>query len=172
MGFFKNIGKAVKKGVKQISLKNLVKIGTPLLGAIPIVGGLAQNTVQGVSDSHAMKKEAQRLEAEGKIAEAQAMQAQADFLAKQSGSNVGTVASTTLNAFTKGATEQFVSDLPQSVTTAGGVVGVAVIDSTINEWFKKHWKKSAIGLAVLVSVFFIWKNRKKRTTTKKPNYRK
>ena len=52
MGFFKKIGKTIKKATRQISLKNAVKIGTPLLSAIPVVGGLAQNVVVCMSVAH------------------------------------------------------------------------------------------------------------------------
>jgi hypothetical protein len=158
MGFFKKIGNAIKKGVKQISLKNVVKLGTPLLSMIPVVGGLAQNVVSGISESHELKKQAQQAEAEGKIAEAQALKQQADFLAAQSGAQVGQVAGTTFKVFTKGAADEALANINQSTKEVVAAAGVTVVDATINGWFKKHWSKLAIGIASLLAVFFIWKN--------------
>lgn len=53
MGFFKKIGKTIKKNV---SFKNLVKVATPALGIIPIAGGFLQNTAEGLSAAHQAKK--------------------------------------------------------------------------------------------------------------------
>lgn len=173
MGFFKKIGNAVKKGLKQISLKNAVKIGTPLLGAIPIVGGLVQNTVSGISQAHEMKKEAEKAQAEGKIAEAQALQAQADYIASLSGQKVGQSAGTVFNAFSKGTTEELINTVSQGNKQLAGNVGSAIVDETIKSWFTKHWKKFVIALGVLLSVFLIWKNSKKgqRKPIRKTSYR-
>lgn len=166
MGFFKKLGNAVKKGVKQISLKNVVKIGTPLLGAIPLVGGLAQNIVTGISEADAMKKQARQAEEEGRIADALALQQQADYLAKLQGAQVGQQAGSVIKAFTKGATDEMLASASNTSKGFVGNVGASVADQSIKAWFKKHWKKMLIALAAIIAGVYIYK--KSKADKKKP----
>lgn len=159
MGFFKKIGTAVKKGMKQVSFKNIVKVGTPLLGTIPIVGGGIQQVVGNASEAHEMKKQAKKLAEEGKALEAQAAFEQANYLANQSGALVGQQVGSQLNAFTKGTLNELKSQVSQGSKEAVGQAGATVVDLTINEWFKKHWLKLVIGLGALGGVFWYFKNR-------------
>lgn len=169
MGFFKNIGNAVKKGVKQISLKNVVKLGTPLLGSIPVIGGLAQQAVGNASEAHAIKKEAQKMAEQGKAQEALALQQQAEFLAQQSGALVGQQVGSQLNAFTKGATNELKAQISSGTNQVIGQAGATVVDLTITEWFKTHWIKFVIGLGALGGIFWYFKN---KDTKKKPTYKR
>lgn len=133
MGFFKKIGKVVKKGLKQVSFKNLVKVGASF-DPTGIVGNL-----QG---AHEAKKEAKAYEAQQKRAEAEYMNQLADQQATQAGINavnyVGT--KTNLQSFANGAV---------------GGVGSTVVDATINSWFQKHWQKIALGVGALIGVIFL-----------------
>lgn len=159
MGFFKNLGNAVKKGLKQVSLKNIVKIGTPLLGGIPIIGGVAQQVVGNASEAHEMKKQADKLAQEGKQAEALAIQEQAQFLAQQSGALVGQQVGAQLNAFTKGATNELKAQVSAGTNQVIGQAGATVVDLTIKEWFQKHWLKLVVGVGALGGILYYFKNR-------------
>jgi hypothetical protein len=170
MGLFKKIGNAIKKGAKQISLKNIVKLGTPLLSAIPIVGGIAQSTVQGITDANQAKKDAQLLAEQGRLEEAALMEQKAQVLASNAGANVGQVAGNTLNAFARGATDELIASASVGTQKVAGQVGAGLVDFTIKEWFTKHWK-TLVGLIVVVfSVVFFW--RRSRTSNKKPYAKK
>ena len=160
MGLFKNLGNAVKKGVKQISLKNLVKVGTPLLGAIPIFGGMTQGVVQNFSDANEAKKQAKIAKEQGRIADAYALEQQAQYLAtmagQTAGSAVGSIGSKSLKAFSKTVTNELVASAPETFKEVTGIAGASLVDSTIKEWFKKHWLKLAIVFGIL-SAYFVWK---------------
>ncbi|WP_300976890.1 hypothetical protein [Flavobacterium sp.] len=159
MGFFKKIGNAVKKGLKQISLKNIVKIGTPLLGAIPLVGGVVQGAVQNISQAHEMKLEAKRLEEEGKAQEALAMQQQAEFLAQQAGAQVGQQAGGQFKAFTKGAANEFKAQVSDGTNQVIGQAGATVVDLTISQWLKLHWLKIVLALGAIGGLIYYFKNK-------------
>lgn len=168
MSIFTKIGKAVKKGVKQISLKNIVKIGTPFLSMIPLVGGAVQQTVEGLSASAEARKLAKKAEADGDLSLAESYQIQADMLAKSSGAVVGQQAGSVLKAFTKGVTTELVAQASDSAKEASGVVGASVVDSTIKEWFNQHLKMLTGVVVGLVAVFLVWK---KSNSKKRPTYR-
>lgn len=166
MGFFKKLGNSVKKGFKQISLKNAVKLGTPLLSMVPVAGGLLTNVVGGISEAHEMKKQAREAELQGRLEEAQALQAQADYLAKLQGANVGQQAGGVIKAFTKGATDEMLASASQTSKEFAGNVGASVADESIKAWFKKHWKKMLIALVAIIGGVYIYK--KSKADKKKP----
>lgn len=157
MSIFTKIGKAVKKGLKQVSIKNAVKFGTPFLSMIPLVGGQVQQTVEGISASAEAKKQARIAEQEGNQAKAQALHDQADALAIQAGANVGQQAGSVINAFSKGATKELVAQASDGLKEASGVAGASVVDSTIKEWFKLHWQLLVGVLVGVAALFFFWK---------------
>jgi hypothetical protein len=165
MGFFKKIGTAVKKGLKQVSLKNAIKIGTPLLGAIPMVGGLAQGIVSNISQAHELKKQAEAELQAGNLERANALQQQAQIIASQQGQNFAQPVVSNFNAFTKGATQEFVDSLPNTAKQNAGIAGSTVIDFSIKEWFKKHWTLLAVVGGVIVGAIFFF--RKKPTTNRR-----
>ncbi len=147
MGFFKKIGQAIKKNV---SFKNLVKVATPIMGAIPIVGGAVQNLSQGLQDAHEAKKQAKNAQQEYD-AEVQRQQALAT-----AGNVVGAVAGAGANLFGKSVVEGAYNGLDQGLKTGVANVGVSVVDMTISGWFKKHWKWIA-GVGAVVLAFILWK---------------
>ena len=170
MSIFKKIGQAVKKGAKQISLKNVVKLGTPLLGSIPVVGGVAQSVVQNASEAHELKKQAKQYEAENQKAEALMLQDLARAKSAKSGALVGQQAGSLFNAFSKGATKEFTAQATQGVKEAVGGAGADAVDWTLKEWFNKHWKHLLIGVAAVVAA--IWGYKKffkgnRRTVTRR-----
>jgi hypothetical protein len=183
MGIFKKLGSAVKKGVKQISLKNVVKIGTPLLSMIPMVGGIASTVVGGISDAHAAKKQAkeiqqaqaqadaqalaiqaQQLQEAGQQAQAQAMQQKSialtqksNALAQEAGAMVGQQAGSVFNAFTKGMTNEAILQTNEGFKQSAGIVGASVVNSTMNEWLKSNWWKVAAAAGGLFAIVKIAK---------------
>lgn len=133
MGFFKKIGKAIKKGVKQISFKNLVKVGS-MVDPTGIVGGL--------QDAHYAKKEAKAMEQANNQAMAEYYNQQANQYATGAGVKLAntlantSVGQSTLNGFV-------------------GATGANVADSSIKVWFQRHWQKVAIGGGLLVGVILL-----------------
>lgn len=128
MGFFKKIGKATKKATKQISFKNLVKVGG-MIDPTGIVGGL--------QEAHYAKKAEKQALAQQKAEEA----AYYAELAKQKGEQVGQSA---MNIVTNRSVMGSVMD---------GATGQAtnyVAETGIKAFFKKHWLKVAGGVVALV----------------------
>nr|WP_294931296.1 hypothetical protein [uncultured Flavobacterium sp.] len=157
MGFFKKIGKAIKKGAKQISLKNVVKIGTPLLSMVPVVGGLAQNVVSGLSEAHEAKKAEKAAIEAGNQAQAEYYAQVAQQQAQLAGANVGQVAGSTLKTFSKGVTDELILQASDSTKQTLGTVASTVADYGINAWFKKHWSHLLIGAGVICGGLFFYK---------------
>lgn len=144
MGIFKKIGAAIKKNV---SFKNLVKIATPIMGAIPFAGGAIQNISQGLQDAHEAKKQAKAQN-----------NAQAEYDAEQlrlatlsyAGEQVGSVVNAGSQMFAKGITEGVYAGTSTGIKTGLGTVGADVADSTIKAWFIKHWKHLLIAAGVVL----------------------
>jgi hypothetical protein len=157
MGFFKKIGTAVKKGVKQISIKNLVKVGTPFLSMIPLVGGVAQSVVENTTASNEAKKQAQQAENEGRLLEAEALYKQSDLLAKTAGSAVGQQAGSVLKAFSKGVTDEAIAQTSVGLKNNIGDIGATMADESIKSWLKMHWKHLVYGFVAIVGGVFIYK---------------
>lgn len=153
MGFFSKIGDGLKNITKQISLKNAVKIGTPLLGSIPVVGGIAQNVVSNMSQAHELKKEAENLANQGKLQEAQYAIKTAQTLSNSAGAGAVQVLAQNSN----------VRDI---LNGAVGQAGSTVIDSSIKAWFIKHWQKLALGLLGLVALIYALKKRGNRKSSR------
>ncbi|MEA9415919.1 hypothetical protein [Flavobacterium sp. PL02] len=165
MGFFKKIGKAIKKNV---SFKNLVKVATPIMGAIPFAGGMIQNTVEGFSAAHQAKKDAQNAQNEydRQVAEANAEALRQQTLA-YAGQNVGAIVGSGAQSFAKGITEGIYNGASTGVKQGLGTVGAEVADHTISAWFKKHWKHILIGLSIIGAIYLI----KKHNDDKNPRRR-
>lgn len=159
MGFFKKIGKAIKKNV---SFKNLVKVATPLMGAIPVVGGLAQNISEKAQEAHQAKKDAEALKAQGDYQAAQDAEMRAQALQVQvasvAGSALGAVSNAGAQMVAKGVTDGAWAGTSQGVKQSLGNVGADIADNTITAWFKKHWKHILIGLTVIGAIYLIRKN--------------
>lgn len=167
MGFFKSIGKAIKKNV---SFKNLVKVATPIMGAIPFAGGALQSISENAQASHQAKKDAKNAQNEydRQVAEQQAQLAQQNAY-QTAGQLVGSVAQAGTQIFSKAVTEGAYAGLGTGSQQGLGTIGAEVADSTIKAWFKKHWKHILIGLSVIGVIYLINKHNKpkKRVTTRR-----
>jgi hypothetical protein len=168
MGFFKNIGKAIKKNV---SFKNLVKVATPVMGAIPFVGGTLQNVATGLSAAHEEKKAAERAQSEydRQVAEANAEQIRQQTLA-YAGTSLGAIVGAGGGLFGKSIVEGAYAGTAQGVKDGLGTVGASVADSTIKAWFKLHWKHILIGLSVIGAIYLIYNHNKKNTRRSPARY--
>lgn len=145
MGFFKKIGKAIKKNV---SFKNLVKIGTPLLGAIPIAGGMAQSLVSNMSEQHEANKQARQQE----LAQRQAQEEYNASLSasKKQNPNIGEI----LIGGAGGALTGMGGVLAGS--QAVGQIGATAVTNTTNTWLKQNWLKLVGGILGTVTVVFVF----------------
>ncbi|SHL70519.1 hypothetical protein [Flavobacterium saccharophilum] len=161
MGFFKNIGKAIKKNV---SFKNLVKVATPIMGAIPFVGGTVQNISEGLQASHEAKKQAQAQNNAQAAYDAEQLRLQT---LQYAGQQVGAIANAGSQMFAKGITEGAYAGTSSGIKDGLGTVGAEVADSTIKAWFLKHWKHILIGLSIVGAIYLI----KKHNDDKNPRRR-
>jgi hypothetical protein len=147
MGFFKKIGASLKKATKQISFKNLVKVATPLMGAIPIAGSFLQGTVENLSAAHQAKKD-------GRAAEAEALK-------QQVLDNVGVVAGGVLEKasvpFGEALVEGVYNGLSGGVKNAAAKSAASMADLTLKAWFTKHWKHILMAVGGIVALVIIWK---------------
>lgn len=170
MGFFKKIGKAIKKNV---SFKNLVKVATPIMGAIPFVGGTLQNVSEGLQASHQAKKDAENAQNEydRQVAEAKAEQLKQQTLA-YAGQNVGAVVGASAGMFSKSIAEGAYDGASAGFKQGLGTVGAEVADSTIVAWFKKHWKHILLALAALGAIYLIRKNNQNNSGRKRVSGRR
>jgi hypothetical protein len=152
MGFFKKIGNAIKKNV---SFKNLVKVATPIMGAIPFVGGAVQNISQNLQDAHEAKKANNAAQAEynNQVALATAGQA------------VGAVAGAGANIFGQAVMNGVNDGLSTGLVQGSGQVGATVLTSTIKVWFQRNWKILLGAVAGLIAL--IWLIRRDRNNTGK-----
>jgi len=147
MGFFKKIGTAIKKNV---SFKNLVKVATPIMGAIPFVGGAVQNISQNLQDAHEAKKA-------NNAAQAEYNNQQALALASQT---AGAVANAGSQIFAKAVTTGINDGLSTGFVQGSGQVGATVVSSTIKVWFQRNWKIVLGAVAGLIAlIWFIRRDR-------------
>lgn len=135
MGFFKNIGKTVKKATKQISFKNVVKLAGTAANAIPGVGGLVSGAIQNAQAAHQAKKEEQRAIDVQNNAEAEYQAQQAQEYAKQASVNVAgvtkTIAGQMVTAGWQGANA--------GVKSGASNVTAEIMQGGIKTWLKKYW---------------------------------
>lgn len=152
MGFFKKIGSFVKKATKQISFKNLVKVGG-MLDPTGLVGGM--------QDAHYQKK-ALREQAKAEAdARAQA-QAQANAMAKSS-PNIGDI----LTGAAGGALTGAGNVLGGSATA--GQAGATLVDNTLSTWFKQNWLKvfGAVTGVTLLIILIVKLTKKNHSTSRR-----
>ncbi len=152
MGFFKKIGKAIKKNV---SFKNLVKVATPVMGAIPFVGGTLQNVSEGLQASHEAKKQAQRDNDANALAAAEQQQQQIIAYAAK---NAGAIANAGADMFGKAVVEGAYDGLSNGAKKGLGTASASIADEGIKAWFQKHWKHILIALSVVGVFYLIKKN--------------
>lgn len=152
MGFFKKIGTAIKKNV---SFKNLVKVATPIMGAIPFVGGAVQSVSQNLQDAHEAKKANNAALAEYNNQQALAVASQ----------TAGAVASAGSQIFANAVTTGINDGLSTGIVQGGGQVGATFVSSTIKVWFQRNWKIVLGAVAGLIAL--IWFIRRDRNNTGK-----
>ena len=150
MGFFKKIGQAIKKNV---SFKNLVKVATPIMGAIPFVGGAVQNISQNLQDAHEAKKANNAAQAEYNNQQALAVASQ----------TAGAVANAGSQIFAKAVTTGINDGLSTGFVQGSGQVGATVVSSTIKVWFQRNWKIVLGAVAGLIAL--IWFLRRDRNNS-------
>lgn len=152
MGFFKKIGTAIKKNV---SFKNLVKVATPIMGAIPFVGGAVQNISQNLQDAHEAKKANNQAQAEYNQQQALAVASQ----------TAGAVANAGANIFGKAVMTGVNDGLSAGFVEGSGQVGSTIVTSTIKVWFQRNWKIVLGAVACLIAL--IWFIRSDRNNSGK-----
>ncbi|MGE6352823.1 hypothetical protein ACQKCJ_02980 [Flavobacterium sp. NPDC079362] len=157
MGFFKKIGTAIKKNV---SFKNLVKVATPIMGAIPFVGGAVQNISQNLQDAHEAKKANNAAQAEYNNQQALAVASQ----------TAGAVANAGSQIFAKSVVTGINDGLSAGFVQGTGQVGATVVSSTIKVWFQRNWKIVLGAVAGLIAL--IWFIRRDRNNSGKRVARK
>ena len=150
MGFFKKIGTAIKKNV---SFKNLIKVATPIMGAIPFVGGTVQNISQNLQDAHEAKKANNAAQAEYNNQQALAVASQ----------TAGAVANAGSQIFAKAVTTGINDGLSTGFVQGSGQVGATVVSSTIKVWFQRNWKIVLGAVAGLIAL--IWFLRRDRNNS-------
>ncbi len=148
MGFFKKIGGFVKKATKQISFKNLVKVG----GMLDPTG-----LVSGMQNAHYEKK---ALQQQAK-AEADAM-AQANAMARTS-PNIGDILTGAAGGALTGA-----GNVLGGSSTAGQA-GATLVDNTLSTWFKQNWLKvfGAVTGVTLLIILIVKLTKKNHSTSRR-----
>lgn len=132
MGFFKGIGKFIKKNV---NIKTAIKGVGQLGSSIPGVGGVIAGTIGQLQDAHYAKKEAREQEAQ--------------LLAEQAGANLGNAGGTIAGQVLSTALQNGYTKASDEVKSGLGKVGANVADHTIKEWIKKHkWLLVGVGLGL------------------------
>lgn len=157
MGFFKNIGKTIKKATKQISFKNAVKLAGNVASSLPGIGGIAGSAILSAQDAHYAKK-----------AQAQAdndAQAQA---ATEAYNNAQGKLNDAVGSIGQSIGGQAVSNawggVNQGIKTGASNVGADVMQGSIMTWLKKRWY---MVLGALILIFFVI-----RFATRKPSTRR
>lgn len=151
MGFFKNVGKTLKK---NISFKNLVKVATKASGFIPGVGGVVQEQMQALTQANEAKKEAKRAQQQGNIELAQQKQAEADLLTASVGKTVGSMSKSISAQIATATLDEAKQGITDGTMKTAGNLGADLVNSTIKEWFNRNWK---IVLGSIVGLFLLWK---------------
>lgn len=168
MGFFKNIGKSIKKVTKKISFKNVVK----LAGSFDPTG-----IVSGIQASHEAKKAEKQALAEQKAAELEYQkqldaqniaeaekQRQLMEQAKQQaeyqrmvvatntqavGGKVGLVAGSIAGQIGNSALQTGIQQIDQNLQTGLAQAGANIANQSMTEWLKMHWWKLVLGVVIV-----------------------
>lgn len=175
MGFFKNVGKTIKKASKQISLKNVIKLGSSL-DPTGIAGSVI-GSIQAKKDEKKALKEQQKAEQDYQKAIEQNNQFEAIKqkelmeVAKQEaqvqrvivatnnsavGGKIGVVAGSIAGDISRQAIQTASQQIDQNLQLGVAQAGANLATLTFNEWLKINWWKvlaGIIGLAVLFKMF-------------------
>jgi hypothetical protein len=147
MGFFKKIGGFVKKATKQVSFKNLVKVG----GMLDPTG-----LVSGMQNAHYEKKALQ----EQAKAESDAI-AQAQAQARNP--NIGEILTGAAGGALSGAGNVLAG------STSAGQTGATLVDNTLSTWFKQNWLKvfGAVTGVTLLIILIVKLTKKNHSTSRR-----
>ncbi len=144
MGFFKNIGKGIKKLTKKIELKGLVKGIKNFGGFIPGVGGVVSGVIGQISDQHEAKKLAREQHAQ-ELGMQQAVQAEAIRTGNPDIKDI-------LNGAVGGALSGAGTVLAGSSQATDA--GAKLVDGTMSTWLKTNWLK-LVGFISAVTIFIV-----------------
>lgn len=175
MGFFKNIGKAIKKVTKKISFNNIIKVASSLDPT-----GISRGVIDSVEAKKAEKKALEeqkkaeleyqkQLEAQN-AAEAekqrQAME-QAKITAEQQrqivamntqaiGGKVGILGGSIVGQIGSSAAQAGYEQINQNLKEGVANVGADMANMTLSAWFKKNWLIVVVGvLGVGIALRFL-----------------
>jgi hypothetical protein len=155
MGFFKNIGKTIKKASKQISFKNAVKLAGSAVSSLPGIGGIAGSAILSAQDAHYAKKAQAQADNEA--------QAQA---ANEAYNNAQTNLNDSVNTIGQSIGGQAITNawygVNQGVKTGASNVGADVMQGSIMAWLKKRWYMVA---GLLVAIFVVIKLASPKTSS-------
>jgi hypothetical protein len=142
MGFFRKIGKGIKKATKQISIKNAIKLAGNAVSTLPGVGGVVGSAILNAQDAREAKKQQQQANYETAMTKFQ-----------DNTQEVGkTLASQGVQSLWNGANEGF-KDGTQKV-------GANIIQGSLMQWFKKYWY---IPVSIIVTLYFVMKKNNSRS---------
>lgn len=168
MGFFKNIGKTIKKATKQISLKNVVKIASSF-DPSGIAGGVVAS-IQAKKDEKKALAEQQKaqLEYDKQVAANNAAEAekQRQIMEQASqnaeyqrmivasntqaiGGKIGVIAGSIGGDIGKAAIQSATDNINADLKTGLAKAGATMANQTMNEWLKMHWWKVLIGVVAI-----------------------
>ncbi len=155
MGFFKKIGKTIKKATKQISFKNAVKLAGSAVSSLPGIGGIAGSAILSAQDAHYAKKAQAQADNEAQAQAATEAYNNAQVKLNDSvgsiGQSIGSQAVT--NAW---------GGVNQGIKTGASNVGADVMQGSIMQWLKKRWYMVA---GVLVAIFVVIKLASPKTSS-------
>lgn len=168
MGFFKNIGKTIKKASKQISFKNVVKIASSF-DPTGIAGGVIGSIEAKKEEKKALAEQQKaqleydkQIEAQN-VAEAQKQmelinqaKANAEYQRELVASNtqavggkIGVVAGSIGGNITKEVLRTATENINQDLNIGIAKAGANMANLTLNEWLKLHWWKVLLGVIAL-----------------------
>lgn len=168
MGFFKNIGKTIKKAAKKISFKNIVKLGTSL-DPTGISGGIVASIEAKKEEKKALAEqkkaelEYQKQLAANNAAEAEKAKQEMEKAAQLAeynrmvvasnsqavGGKIGIVAGSIGGQMTQAALSEASKQVNQDFQTGLAKAGATMANQTMNEWLKMHWWKVLLGVVAV-----------------------
>ncbi|CAD0006563.1 hypothetical protein [Flavobacterium salmonis] len=155
MGFFKSIGKSLKK---VVNLKTLVKTVGAVASVVPIGGKLVQKGIDIATkavNARAKQKEAEKQKDYQAAHDAKLIADALEQQAKQLGVNaVQTASASTAQMLSGAVVDGALQGVSQSAVNGLGNLGSQVVDSTLKQWFKKNWMYLTGGLVALLAL--IW----------------
>ena len=168
MGFFKNIGKTIKKASKQITLKKVIGLASSL-DPTGISGGVFASIEAKKEEKRALEQQRQaQLEYDKQIAlqneqeaerQKQLMEIAQQNAEKQRmliatntqavGGKIGIVAGSIGGQITQSALQTANEQINQDLQTGLAKAGASMGNKTLNEWLKVHWWKLLLLLIAL-----------------------